>query len=79
MLPSNMSSGEVDFNKKKNTFSKSFSRWDEGPKSNNVDPILVVFADKEQKDLLWTKLSMKIVDDMVKRRSSIAITNVRLF
>ena len=78
MLPSNTSSGEVNLNKK-TTFSKNFARWEEGPKSNNVDPILVVFADKEQKDLLWTKLSMKIVDDMVKRRSSIAITNVRLF
>ena len=54
-------------------------RWDEGPRTNGVHPILVVFADKEEKDQLWSKLSMKIVDDMVKRRSSIAITNVKWY
>ena len=43
---------------------------------NNVEPIMVVFEDKDEKDQLWSKLSMKIVDDIVKRRSSIAITNV---
>ena len=37
---------------------------------------MVVFEDKDEKDQLWSKLSMKIVDDIVKRRSSIAITNV---
>ena len=43
---------------------------------NGTDPILVVFSDKSEKDQLWTKLSMKIVDDIVKRRSSIFITHV---
>ena len=43
---------------------------------NNVEPIMVVFEDKDEKDQLWSKLSMKIVDDIVKRRGSIAITNV---
>ena len=52
------------------------SRWGDGPRVNNVDPIMVVFEDKEEKDQLWSKLSMKIVDDIVKRRGSIAITNV---
>ena len=37
---------------------------------------MVVFEDKMEKDQLWSKLSMRIVDDIVKRRSSIAITNV---
>ena len=37
---------------------------------------MVVFESKEEKDELWTKLSMKVVDDIVKKRSSIAITNV---
>ena len=37
---------------------------------------MVVFEDKDEKDQLWSKLSMKIVDDIVKRRGSIAITNV---
>ena len=53
-----------------------YLRWDKGPKSNGVHPIFVVFSDQEDKDQLWSKLSMKIVDDIVKRRSSIAITNV---
>ena len=43
---------------------------------NNVEPIMVVFEDKDEKDQLWSKLSMKIVDDIVKKRGSIAITNV---
>ena len=51
-------------------------RWEEGPRSDDVVPILVVFEDKAEKDLLWSKLSMKVVDDIVKRRSSIVITNV---
>ena len=54
----------------------SSSRWADGPLMNNVEPIMVVFEDKDEKDQLWSKLSMKIVDDIVKRRSSIAITNV---
>ena len=37
-----------------------------------------MFEDKSEKDQLWTKLSMKIVDDIVKRRSIIAITNVSM-
>lgn len=37
---------------------------------------MVVFEDKDEKDQLWSKLSMKIVDDIVKKRGSIAITNV---
>ena len=52
------------------------SRWTDGPRVNNVEPIMVVFEDKDEKDQLWSKLSMKIVDDIVKRRGSIAITNV---
>ncbi len=40
---------------------------------------MVVFEDKDEKDQLWSKLSMKIVDDIVKRRGSIAITNVSFF
>ena len=54
----------------------SSSRWTDGPRVNNVEPIMVVFEDKDEKDQLWSKLSMKIVDDIVKRRGSIAITNV---
>ena len=46
---------------------------------NGTDPILVVFSEKSEKDQLWTKLSMKIVDDIVKRRSSIFITHVRTY
>ena len=37
-----------------------------------------MFSDKTEKDQLWTKLSMKIIDDIVKRRSSIVITHVRV-
>ena len=51
-------------------------RWTDGPRTDNVEPIMVVFESKEEKDELWTKLSMKVVDDIVKKRSSIAITNV---
>ena len=55
---------------------KIFFRCEDLPKTNGVEPILVVFEDKAEKDQLWTKLSMKIVDDIVKKRSNIAITNV---
>ena len=51
-------------------------RWTDGPRTDHVEPIMVVFESKEEKDELWTKLSMKVVDDIVKKRSSIAITNV---
>ena len=55
---------------------KHVLRWEDGPKAGGVTPILVVFEDKYEKDQLWTKLSMKIVDDIVRRRDSITITNV---
>ena len=43
---------------------------------NGVEPILVVFEDKNDKDQLWMKLSIKLRDDMVERRESVVVTQV---
>ena len=64
------------YKKKRVNLYKFAIRWQGGPKVNGTDPILVVFSDKAEKDQLWTKLSMRVVDDMVKRRTSIFITHV---
>ena len=43
---------------------------------NGVEPILVVFEDKNDKDQLWMKLSIKLRDDMGERRESVVVTQV---
>ena len=44
---------------------------------NGVEPILVVFEDKNDKEQLWMKLSIKLRDDMLERRESVIVTQVR--
>ena len=44
---------------------------------NGVEPILVVFEDKNDKEQLWMKLSIKLRDDMMERRESVIVTQVR--
>ena len=52
-------------------------RWTAGPKVNGIEPILVVFEDKDAKDQIWMKLSLKMRDSLVDRRDSITVTQVR--
>ena len=52
-------------------------RWTAGPKVNGVEPILVVFEDKNDKEQLWMKLSIKLRDDMLERRESVIVTQVK--
>ena len=51
-------------------------RWTAGPRVNGVEPILVVFEDKNDKEQLWMKLSIKLRDDMLERRESVIVTQV---
>ena len=51
-------------------------RWAAGPRVNGVEPILVVFEDKHDKEQLWMKLSLKLRDDLVERRESVIVTQV---
>ena len=59
----------------KATFKHVF-RWTAGPKVNGVEPILVVFEDKQDKEQIWMKLSLKLRDDMLERRDSVMVTQV---
>ena len=52
-------------------------RWTAGPRVNGVEPILVVFENKNDKEQLWMKLSIKMRDDMLERRESVIVTQVR--
>ena len=49
-------------------------RWTAGPKVNGVEPILVVFEEKKDKEQLWMKLSLKLRDDIIERRDSVFVT-----
>ena len=31
-------------------------RWRDGPRVNGVEPILVIFEERKEKELVWTKL-----------------------
>ena len=48
-------------------------RWTAGPRVNGVEPIL----DKNDKEQLWMKLSIKLRDDMLERRESVIVTQVK--
>ena len=34
----------------------NFFRWRDGPRVNGVEPILVIFEERKEKELVWTKL-----------------------
>ena len=47
----------------------SLCRWSGGPRVNGVEPVLVIFEDKKEKDQVWSKLR-----DNLKAKTNIVVT-----
>ena len=46
-----------------------FSRWSDGPRVNGVEPILVIFDDIKEKELIWNKLR-----DNLQTKTNVVVT-----
>ena len=46
-----------------------YCRWSAGPRVNGVEPILVIFEDKKEKDQVWSKLR-----DNLRAKTNIVVT-----
>merc|ERR1719336_1767759 len=48
---------------------KHVFRWKDGPRVNGVEPILVIFEERKEKELVWTKLR-----DNLKTKTNVVVT-----
>ena len=46
-----------------------FFRWGDGPRVNGVEPILVIFDDSKEKELIWSKLR-----DNLQTKTNVVVT-----
>ena len=44
-------------------------RWKDGPRVHGVEPILVIFDERKEKELVWTKLR-----DNLKTKTNVVVT-----
>ena len=47
----------------------SFYRWSGGPRVNGMEPILVIFEDRKEKEQVWAKLR-----DNLRTKTNIVVT-----